>query len=192
MPCCLVCHHNSHQTIQEKFPKFNNVRGTSCEVKSGEMLYLPAGWFHEVTSYSTNVNANMMDGTSGDNNNELNAEEDDLVSTMECSYTPLALVVTQIFYFSIFHTLANLPLHDRLLYGIHQRFWMQPNVLLFLLGGVGFDAIMRYFLTSSPLPLFSSSRGNSKKQKMILLQKKQQKMKNQTFEISKKNKKSNI
>lgn len=115
---------------------------------------------------------------SGDNNNELNAEEDDLVSTMECSYTPLALVVTQIFYFSIFHTLANLPLHDRLLYGIHQRFWMQPNVLLFLLGGVGFDAIMRYFLTSSPLPLFSSSRGNSKKQKMILLQKKQQKMKN--------------
>ena len=58
------------KTIQEKFPKFNNVRGTSCEVKSGEMLYLPAGWFHEVTSYSTNVNANLMDGTSGDNNND--------------------------------------------------------------------------------------------------------------------------
>ena len=43
---------------------------SSREVKSGEMLYLPAGWFHEVTSYSTNVNANMMDGTSGDNNND--------------------------------------------------------------------------------------------------------------------------
>ena len=111
----------------------------------------------------------------------IEVEEDKLICTVECSYTPWALVVTQIFYFSVFHTLANLPLHDKLLYGIHQRFWMQPNVLLFALGGVGFDAIMRYFLSSSSLSLFSSSSSNnSKKQKMMQIQKQkqQQKIKN--------------
>lgn len=31
---------------------FGNVVFTECQVNSGEMLYLPAGWFHEVTSYT--------------------------------------------------------------------------------------------------------------------------------------------
>ncbi len=56
--------------IIEQFPNFSNVRGTSVEVNSGEMLYLPAGWFHEVTSYSAdgdadvknNSNSNINDG----------------------------------------------------------------------------------------------------------------------------------
>lgn len=57
-------------------------------------------------------------------------------------WTPLALVVTQVFYFTFFHSLANLPLSDRLLYGVHQRFWMQPNILYFLWVGLGFNLIV--------------------------------------------------
>jgi hypothetical protein len=35
------------------------------------------------------------------------------------------LPLTLLFYLLVFHSLSNLPLGDRLLYGIHQRFWMQ-------------------------------------------------------------------
>lgn len=37
--------------------------------------------------------------------------------------TPAVIVATQVFYFIVFHSLSNLPLTDKLLYGIHQRFW---------------------------------------------------------------------
>jgi hypothetical protein len=37
----------------------------------------------------------------------------------------LVILVTFLFYFIVFHSLSNLPLNDPLLYGIHQRFWMQ-------------------------------------------------------------------
>lgn len=37
----------------EKFAAFKKARCVECQIKSGEMLYLPAGWFHEVTSFST-------------------------------------------------------------------------------------------------------------------------------------------
>ena len=60
---------------------------------------------------------------------------------------PLALVASQLFYFFVFHSLANLPLSNRLHFGIHQRFWMQPNVLTFAWSGVGFAACVHY-LTS--------------------------------------------
>jgi hypothetical protein len=46
---------------------------------------------------------------------------------------PLALVC----YFAVFHGLSNMPLGDPLLYGVHARFWMQPNVLVFAMAGVG-------------------------------------------------------
>ena len=42
-----------------------------------------------------------------------------------------------VFYLCVFHTLANLPLSNPLLYGVHQRFWMQPNILFFIFAGVG-------------------------------------------------------
>ena len=32
---------------------------------------------------------------------------------MEANYTPLVLVATQIFYFLVFHNLANLPMGDK-------------------------------------------------------------------------------
>ena len=61
------------------------------------------------------------------------------ISTHDTVFTAPFLVVVYVFYFGIFHSLANLPLGDKLLYGIHQRFWMQPNVLLFCFAGVGFN-----------------------------------------------------
>ena len=44
------------------------------------------------------------------------------ISTLECSFTPLVFIITQLFYFGVFHNLANLPLNDKLLFGVHQRF----------------------------------------------------------------------
>jgi hypothetical protein len=42
------------QELKAKFPKFlhNSVRPLLADVRAGEMLFLPAGWFHEVTSFS--------------------------------------------------------------------------------------------------------------------------------------------
>lgn len=67
------------------------------------------------------------------------------VSPEEANWTPIAFLVTQLFYFGIFHSLANLPLSNKLLYGIHQRFWMQPNVLLFIWAGIGYNALFNLF-----------------------------------------------
>eukprot|EP01041_Mallomonas_annulata_P009255 gene9255-19212_t len=64
------------------------------------------------------------------------------VDAAETRYIPYVLLATQVFYFSIFHSLANLPLGDKLLFGVHQRFWMQPNVLLFVWAGMGFDLVI--------------------------------------------------
>ena len=50
------------------------------------------------------------------------------------------LLAAYVFYLVVFHSLANLPLSEALLYGVHMRFWQQPNVLFFVWVGVGFDA----------------------------------------------------
>ena len=42
-----------------------------------------------------------------------------------------------VFYLGVFHSLSNLPLSNPLLYGIHQRFWQHPNMLVFILLGIG-------------------------------------------------------
>ena len=36
----------------KKFPLFNKARPIFCEITAGDILYLPAGWFHNVTSYN--------------------------------------------------------------------------------------------------------------------------------------------
>lgn len=82
-----------------------------------------------------------------------------LVRAEETRYLPLALIATQTFYFAVFHSLSNLPMTDRLLYGIHQRFWMQPNVLLFLWAGLGVNVMV----DSCTLWLFSSTTSASSK-----------------------------
>jgi len=33
------------------FPEFAGATQTFCEVRAGQMLYLPASWFHEVSSF---------------------------------------------------------------------------------------------------------------------------------------------
>lgn len=41
------------EQLRRDFPRFSAARSVTCEVKEGEMLYLPASWFHEVISFST-------------------------------------------------------------------------------------------------------------------------------------------
>jgi hypothetical protein len=64
----------------------------------------------------------------------------DGISPSEMKLTPAILVFTHLFYLFVFHSLSNLPLSDRLLYGVHQRFWMQPNILIFTWVGVAVNA----------------------------------------------------
>jgi len=58
-----------------------------------------------------------------------------------------------IFYLVVFHSLSNLPLSNPLLFGIHQRFWMHPNILMFIWVGPPM-----YYVIISCIP-----RGSSKK-----------------------------
>jgi len=39
--------------VAKKFPKFKGASHCVCEISAGEMLFLPAGWFHEVRSYNS-------------------------------------------------------------------------------------------------------------------------------------------
>jgi hypothetical protein len=41
--------------IAKQFPEFGRAPMLSCEVGAGETLYLPCGWFHEVTSFAAGV-----------------------------------------------------------------------------------------------------------------------------------------
>ncbi|RQM29130.1 hypothetical protein B5M09_006953 [Aphanomyces astaci] len=38
--------------LQREFPRFADARAAFCDVNVGEMLYLPASWFHEVVSFN--------------------------------------------------------------------------------------------------------------------------------------------
>jgi hypothetical protein len=51
----------------------------------------------------------------------------------------LMISLSLVFYLIAFHSLSNLPLKNRLFYGIHQRFWLHPNVLAFILIGDGLN-----------------------------------------------------
>lgn len=50
---------------------------------------------------------------------------------------PMALLAALVMYLVVFHWLSNMPLDDPLLFGVHARFWMQPNTLVFVFCGVG-------------------------------------------------------
>lgn len=101
------------------------------------------------TSLSTNTsegpNGNSPSGSSdsGSGDGDTSGSESDCsVSAADSAYTPLAVLFAQAFYFLVFHNLANLPMGDRLLYGVHQRFWMQPNVVTFMLAGTGWNYVV--------------------------------------------------
>lgn len=53
------------------------------------------------------------------------------------SSAPTALFMALAVYLIVFHWLSNMPLDDPLLFGVHARFWMQPNILVFVFCGVG-------------------------------------------------------
>lgn len=48
-----------------------------------------------------------------------------------------ALLMALTVYLMVFHWLSNMPLDDPLLFGIHARFWMQPNMIVFIFCGTG-------------------------------------------------------
>lgn len=63
---------------------------------------------------------------------------------------PTALLVALAVYVVVFHWLSNLPLDDLLLFGVHARFWMQPNIIVFVFCGSGIYGIfgvIRYMYT---------------------------------------------
>lgn len=45
--------------IQANFPEFLEARSAFCNVKAGDMLYLPASWFHEVTSFGSGKDGHL-------------------------------------------------------------------------------------------------------------------------------------
>ena len=50
----------SKQEIIDKFPQFKHAHCLTVTLKAGEMLYLPAGWFHEVRSDSSLIDGYHM------------------------------------------------------------------------------------------------------------------------------------
>lgn len=59
-----------------------------------------------------------------------------------------AIISSLLFYLVVFHSLANLPLQNKLLFGIHQRFWMHPNIICFIIGGVGLSYAVQCVIQS--------------------------------------------
>ncbi len=45
--------------LRERFPEFLTVAPLFCDISAGQMLYLPAGWFHEVVSSSAESGSPM-------------------------------------------------------------------------------------------------------------------------------------
>ena len=60
-----------------------------------------------------------------------------LVSVLRGKSSGQAIVVIWVFYLIAFHALSNLDLSTPLTYGVHERFWMQPNVCAFFFLGLG-------------------------------------------------------
>jgi hypothetical protein len=123
--------------------------GTPCEPSKKELKRMKKKNSSNSNDIASNFSANSTEiGKNSTINNRIKSGLSDCtgdcgVRRSDARWTPLILLITQCFYFAIFHTLSNLPLGDKLLFGVHQRFWMQPNVLLFTWTGIGFNELMR-------------------------------------------------
>lgn len=73
------------------------------------------------------------------------------------SSTLKVLHVALIFYLVVFHSLSNLPLSNPLLFGIHQRFWMHPNILMFIIVGVRIHEFISVMPRRSSIKLLALS-----------------------------------
>ncbi|KAE9108302.1 hypothetical protein PF002_g4719 [Phytophthora fragariae] len=51
------------------------------------------------------------------------------------------IIAMYLFYMVVFHSLANLPISEGLIYGVQMRFWQQPNVVIFTWFGIGLGYI---------------------------------------------------
>lgn len=49
----------SQQNVNKKYPRLKNAIRTVCHIQEGQMLYLPASWFHEVSSFGENTHMAM-------------------------------------------------------------------------------------------------------------------------------------
>ncbi|XP_041463000.1 bifunctional peptidase and arginyl-hydroxylase JMJD5-like [Lytechinus variegatus] len=49
------------------FPKFKGVQCHQCTLNAGEMLFIPAFWWHQVTSLEMTISINFFYGDAGDN-----------------------------------------------------------------------------------------------------------------------------
>lgn len=54
---------NNADEVFKSCPQLKEVGSIHCEISAGQMLYLPASWFHEVTSYSMQANTNPEDSS---------------------------------------------------------------------------------------------------------------------------------
>eukprot|EP01041_Mallomonas_annulata_P003920 gene3920-7816_t len=83
----------------------------------------------------------------------------------------LGLVVAWVFYVLIWHgVLSNLPLSAPMPFAVHSRFWMQPNVILAVLAGVGCQRILagiESFVTTSYLLTQSQSQSQSQSKHVV-------------------------
>jgi hypothetical protein len=71
----------------------------------------------------------------------------------------VALMGAYVFYQVGFHSLSNLPLSNPLLFGVHARFWMQPNLIVFAYFGIGIVSLAT--VVSASFPSFIKSNISS-------------------------------
>jgi len=71
--------------------------------------------------------------------------------------TSMVTLASLIFYLVVFHSLSNLPLSNPLLFGIHQRFWMHPNILMFIMNGRAMYVAVSAISCRSPRRLLALS-----------------------------------
>lgn len=66
-----------------------------------------------------------------------------IAATKELSTIFLIVLCLWLYYVFIWHCIfSNLPLSAPMPYGVHARFWMQPNIVFFVLFGVSLDTII--------------------------------------------------
>ncbi len=75
------------------------------------------------------------------------------------------LLTTYTFYLIIWHlVLSNLPLDAPMPYGVHSRFWMQPNILLAVFAGLGLELVVGKVLSLALAPKSHTEDSLSNKQ----------------------------
>ena len=108
-------------------------------VQGGKIIcfFACAGVILSVCAYSRSLVAAAKKGK-----RRSRSEEEEQEHLSKASKATTLLVACLAFYLVIFHSLANLPLHNKLLFGIHQRFWMQPNIFMFIFSGIGMGKVV--------------------------------------------------